>query len=107
MSDVDLPLMHLREQIVSALDVVVHMARLPGGRRVALHVASVEGLHEGKPVVREVFSFGTRTGAVGSFEATGVVPKVVAMLRARGQEIADELFSEGADERTARGGGSA
>src|SRR5438876_4775589 len=33
MSDVDLPLMHLREQIASALDVVVHMARLPTGRR--------------------------------------------------------------------------
>src|SRR5436309_8547758 len=92
MSDVDLPADHVREQIVSALDVVVHMARLPGGRRVALHVASVEGLHEGKPVVNEVFSFRPRIGREGRFVTTGVVPKVVEVLRGRGEDVPDGLF---------------
>jgi pilus assembly protein CpaF len=97
MSDVDLPLAHLREQIASAVDVVVHMARLADGRRVALHVSSVDGMHEGKPVVNEVFSFRPRAGSSGRFEATGLVPKVVEVLRARGSAVPEELFLAGAD----------
>ena len=98
MSDVDLPLMHLREQIASAVDVVVHMARLPDGRRVAFHVASVDGMHDGKPVVTEVFSFRPRDGRDGRFEATGAVPKVVSMLRARGEDVPEWLFRAGPDD---------
>ena len=97
MSDVDLPLAHLREQIASAIDVVVHMARLPDGRRVAFHVASVDGMHDGRPVVNEVFSFRLREGRDGRFEATGTVPKVVSMLRGRGEDAPDELFEAGVD----------
>jgi Flp pilus assembly CpaF family ATPase len=44
MSDVDLPVAHVREQVASAIDVVVHMARLRDGRRVVQHVATVEGV---------------------------------------------------------------
>jgi pilus assembly protein CpaF len=97
MSDVDLPLAHLREQIASAVDVVVHMARLPGGRRVGFHVASVDGMHEGRPVVNEVFTFRAREGPDGVYAATGVVPKVVSMLRARGEEVPARLFRPGPD----------
>ena len=67
----------------------------PDGRRVAFHVASVDGMHEGKPVVTEVFSFRTRAGRGGRFEATGAVPKVVSMLRARGELAPDRLFQAG------------
>src|SRR5437763_14066789 len=98
MSDVDLPLMHLREQIASAVDVVVHMARLPVGRRVAFHVASVDGMHDGKPVVNEIFSFRPRADREGRFEATGTVPKVVSMLRGRGEDVPDRLFRPGPDD---------
>jgi pilus assembly protein CpaF len=97
MSDVDLPLVHLREQIASAVDVVVHMARLPSGRRVAFHVASVDGIHDGTPVVNDIFAFDPRAGHGGRFGASGTVPKVVAMLRARGEHVPDELFRTGPD----------
>jgi pilus assembly protein CpaF len=97
MSDVDLPLAHLREQIASAVDIVVHMARMPSGRRVAFHVASVDGMHEGNPVVNEVFSFRPREGSEGRFEASGVIPRVVGLLRGRGQDVPDELFRAGWD----------
>jgi len=95
MSDVDLPLVHLREQIASAIDVVVHMARLGDGRRVSFPVASVDGMHDGRPVVNEVFAFRPRDGRDGVFETTGVVPKVVSMLRARGEDLPDEVFASG------------
>src|SRR5438270_6126406 len=92
MSDVDLPLVHLREQIASAVDVVVQMARLPGGRRVAFHVASVDGMHEGNPLVSEVFSFRPRSGADGRFEGTGIIPKVASLLQSRGEALPDAVF---------------
>ena len=98
MSDVDLPLVHLREQIASAIDIVVHMARLSDGRRVAFQVASVDGMHEGRPLVNEVFAFRPREGPNGTYETTGVVPKVVSMLRARGEDVHDELFAPGTQE---------
>ena len=47
MSDVDLPVSHVREQIGGALDVIVHTARLADGRRVVSEVSSVEGLTGG------------------------------------------------------------
>jgi pilus assembly protein CpaF len=47
MSDVDLPVTHVRDQIAGALDVVVHTARLADGRRVVSQVTSVEGLMGG------------------------------------------------------------
>src|SRR5881396_4112131 len=52
MSDVDLPVAHVREQVASAVDVVVHMVRLRDGRRVAQEAAVVEGVADGEPVVR-------------------------------------------------------
>jgi pilus assembly protein CpaF len=93
MSDVDLPLVHLREQIASAVDVIVHMSRPPDGRRVAWQVSSVDGLHEGRPVVNEIFAYRREIGPEGAFEATGAIPKVVGVLRDRGEDVADEWFA--------------
>jgi pilus assembly protein CpaF len=62
MSDVDLPVEHVREQIASTIDLVVHLARLPDGRRIVSRVASVEGLQGGRTSMRDVFAFGRRDG---------------------------------------------
>ena len=51
MSDVDLPGAHIRTQVCSAVDVIVHLARLRGGRRVVWEIAAVEGTHRREPVV--------------------------------------------------------
>jgi len=55
MSDVELPVSHVREQIAAAVDVVVHMARLADGRRAVTQVASVEGLRDGSVQIVDVF----------------------------------------------------
>ncbi|HEX9823791.1 MAG TPA: CpaF family protein [Actinomycetota bacterium] len=54
MSGVNLPVSHVREQIASSIDVVIHMARRPGGRRVVDCVAAVEGMAEERPILREI-----------------------------------------------------
>ena len=99
MSDVDLPVSHIREQVASAIDVVVHMARLRDGRRVIHEVAVVEGLVEGEPHVAEVFSFEPRAGAAatGAFVASGLVPRLAAVLSERGGRLPDTLFDRGID----------
>ena len=97
MSDVDLPVSHVREQVASALDVVVHMARLPDGRRVVHEIASVEGVWDGEPVVRTVFTFERRVGSDGSFAATGHVPSVARVLADRGHGLPPGTFGIGPD----------
>jgi pilus assembly protein CpaF len=96
MSDVDLPADHIRSQVTAALDVVVQLARLRDGRRVVWEVAVVEGRRQGEPMIGTVFRFLAREGS-GSFEATGSVPAIAAILRARGEQLPDALFERGAD----------
>jgi pilus assembly protein CpaF len=98
MSDVELPVAHVRAQVASAIDVVVHMARLRDGRRVVFQVATVDGLEDGEPVVTEMFAFRPRLGREGAFVATGVVPALARVLEGRGQSLAEEWFEAGPDE---------
>jgi pilus assembly protein CpaF len=58
MSDVDLPVGHIREQIASTIDLVIHMTRLPDGARVLSRVSAVEGMSAGRPILREVHRYG-------------------------------------------------
>jgi hypothetical protein len=69
MSDVELPVAHVREQVASAIDVIVHMARLRDGRRVVLEVAAVDGVRDGEPIVTPLFRFRPRSGAHGGFDS--------------------------------------
>jgi pilus assembly protein CpaF len=104
MSDVELPAAYVRAQVSSAIDLVVHMARLRDGRRVVFQIASVEDLaDDGDPVVTEVFGYRPRLGPDGGFVATGIVPRLVRILADRGQEVPDDLFAAGTD----RDGGAA
>jgi pilus assembly protein CpaF len=57
MSDVSLPVEHLREQIASTIDLILHLARLADGRRVVSRVAAVEGMEAGGVILRELFTF--------------------------------------------------
>ena len=93
MSDVDLPAAHVRNQVAAAIDIVVHLARLRGGRRVVWEIAAVEGTRRGEPVVTPVFRFRPREGAAGHFEATGTMPSIVTTLADRGEDVGDWMFA--------------
>ena len=87
MSDVDLPVGHVREQIASTIQLIVHVARLPGGRRVVARVTAVEGLSATRPLLRDVFVF--RGGPEGGrFEPTGHVPAVARSAAVLGEGTA-------------------
>ena len=97
MSDVGLPVGHVRAQVASAIDVITHMARLSSGRRVVLEVATVDGIHEEQPVLTPLFRFRPRLGTHGLFESTGVVPDLAIQLADVGEDLPEGLFAPGPD----------
>ncbi len=97
MSDVDLPAAHIRNQVASAIDVVIHLVRLRDGRRVVWEIAAIEGTHRGEPVVSTLYRFRRRGRGDAVFEATGTVPRVADLLAERGEDVGDRLFEEGED----------
>jgi len=76
---VDMPVRAIREQIVTALDAVVHLTRFADGRREVTAVSEVAGLDrdEGDIVVEDIFvrpTIGTERGKRGELMHTGYIP---------------------------------
>jgi len=88
----------IRQQIASAIHVVVQTERLEDGRRRIMSIAEVLGMEEEIITMQEVFRFRrkgrTDEGAViGDFEATGVRPKFLEFLNMRGIKLDPQMFS--------------
>jgi len=98
----ELPSRAIREQIVSAIHLVVHVSRFEDGIRRIASIAELTGLEGDTPTMQELFRFRTETAGGrrlrGRFEATGIVPRLVDELRAEGRPIPSlELFRREAD----------
>ena len=96
MAGTELPSRAVREQIVSAIHLVVHVRRYDDGVRRIESVAEITGLEGLTPLMQDLFTF-TRRGRqgrriAGYFSATGVVPRMVDELREEGVQIPAALF---------------
>ena len=94
----DLPLRAIREQIASAIDVIVQISRLKDGTRCVTHVTEVQGM-EGDIVTLQdafVFDHGAGTDAdghlLGRAVATGVRPRFADKFRDLGIELSPGIF---------------
>ncbi|MCP4014314.1 MAG: CpaF family protein [Phycisphaeraceae bacterium] len=99
MSGFDVPIGVLRDYIASAIDLVVHMVRLPDGRRIIGDVSEVR-THDGERIALESLHRFRLDGVIdgrteGAFETTGVIPGFLERLRGRGVEIDPSLFDAG------------
>ena len=83
MSDVDLPVSHVREQIASALDLIVHTTRTADGRRAVTAVTSIVGMRGGVIRTEEVIG-ATRSQARGPHPVLTASAGVRARLRSLG-----------------------
>ena len=96
MAGADLPSQAIREQITSALDLVVHVRRYEDGIRRIAAVSEVTGLESGTPLLQDIFVFRTtstsRDRIEGRFEPTGIVPRFVQDERSMGVDLPLELF---------------
>ena len=97
MAGLNFPVQAIREQIGSALDVLIHLGRLSGGRRKILQVCEITGLEGETICLHELFRFNQKGvdeagNAYGEFEACGVRPNVLNRLKAFGVEMPPEMF---------------
>ena len=102
MSGIELPSRAIREQITSALQLLVHVRRFEDGVRRIEAVAEMTGMEANTALLQEVFVYRRRgrqgRRLVGEFQATGIVPHFVEGLRQSGVEIPLEWFQKrGAD----------
>ncbi len=98
-SGTTLPTRAIREQISSALDLIIQVARLTDGTRRVTSVTEVTSMEGEVITIQEVFRFRRRGispegKVVGQFESTGVRPVFVDRLRLAGVELPPHLFAE-------------
>lgn len=96
MAGLDLPSRAIREQMVAALDLIVHVRRFEDGVRRIESIAEVTGMEGSTPQLQDIFRF-QRTGRKGrrisgQYAATGIVPHIAEDLRNRGLDLPMQLF---------------
>jgi len=101
MAGMELPMTVVREQIASAVDLIVHQKRFPCGSRKVSHITELTGVESGTIQLQDVFLFRPRQVAgrdgkvVGDFVATGAVPEFYEELAERGVSVDLDIFRNG------------
>ncbi|MEL7606910.1 MAG: CpaF family protein [Sedimentibacter saalensis] len=98
MSGMELPVRAIREQIHSALDIVVHQQRLRDGSRKVVNITEVVGMEGDTITLQDLFTFKMEGvdnfGRIkGSFISTGIRPKFLEKLTASGIIVRDDWFT--------------
>ncbi|RLD05300.1 MAG: CpaF family protein [Chloroflexota bacterium] len=96
MAGLDMPLSIIREQIASAVDVIVQQSRLSDGSRKVTHITEVAGMEGNTIVMTDIFKFeqtGIEDGKIiGELKPTGMRPMFSKRLIAAGFELKPEMF---------------
>jgi pilus assembly protein CpaF len=97
MAGVSMPTKVMREQISSAITVVIQAGRLSDGKRKVISIQEITGMESDIITMQEIFTFNqTGVGAdgavVGFFRATGIRPKFMERLKTHGVILKDQLF---------------
>jgi pilus assembly protein CpaF len=93
----DLPVSVIREQMASALHLLVHIARLLDGTRRIIHISEVSGLEGNLITMQEIFTFhqegiGEDGRVLGELQPTGIRPQFTERLKAFGVELDGDTF---------------
>ncbi len=97
MSGMDLPSKAIREQIASAVDIIIHESRLSDGSRKVVAITEVTGLEGNQIVMQDLFTFeqtgvGTDGKIQGLFAPTGAIPTWYDQLAGRGIVCDPKMF---------------
>jgi len=98
MSGMQLPVKAIRDQVASALDIIIQQSRLQDGSRKITHITEVHGMEGDVIILQDVFRY-EQTGldqkgkVTGQFVFTGVKPRFVEKLKHHGIEIPMSLFN--------------
>lgn len=106
MAGMDLPIRAIREQIASAVDLIVHQARLKDGTRRITHITEVERMEGDVITLQDVFLYDASQGfdregrSLGSLKPTGLRPKFLEKMKHANVSVDPRVFATG----TAGGG---
>jgi pilus assembly protein CpaF len=98
MAGYDIPLRALRQQIASALQLIIQAQRLTGGRRKVVKVSEVSGMEGEQMQMHDLFVY-EQTGVdsdghtTGNFSATGIRPRCGERMESRGFRLSADLFA--------------
>ncbi|MBK5266126.1 MAG: CpaF family protein [Acidimicrobiia bacterium] len=98
MAGFDLPIRAIREQVSSAVDLIIHVARLRDGTRRVTHITEVEGMEGDIITLQDLFLFDFGMGMsedgrfLGKLKATGIRPSFSENLKDLGIELPADLF---------------
>jgi len=100
MAGVDLPARAIREQVASAVQLIVHQSRLPDGSRRLTAISEIVGMEGETITLQDLYRFDYRAGRdketgrmQGTLRPTGIRPKLTERLLDAGVELPPELFS--------------
>jgi pilus assembly protein CpaF len=108
MSGLDLPVRAIREQVSSALDLIIHLTRLRDGTRRITQITEVEGMENDLVTMNNIFEFDYAAGMddtgryLGHLRPTGIRPKFSDKLADYGIHMSPALFGEDASQVSMR-----
>lgn len=97
MAGMDLPERAIREQVAAALNVVVHLSRMPDGTRKIVQISEITGMEGPTIVMQDIFRYerkgvGPDGRVLGEFKPTGVRPWFMEKFKISGFEIPPHVF---------------
>jgi pilus assembly protein CpaF len=101
MAGMDLPVRAIREQVASAVDLIVHQARLKDGSRHITHVTEVERMEGDIITLQDIFIYDYNAGhdaegrSLGGLRATGLRPKFLEKMAHQNVAVDPRIFSTG------------
>jgi pilus assembly protein CpaF len=91
MTGYELPLRAIREQIASAVDLIVHTSRLKDGSRKVVNITEIYGIEDDEILTQDIFAFqqtGVKDGKIqGELAPTGIRPTFMAQFARNGVEL--------------------
>jgi len=99
MANVELTQRAIREQMASAIDLILHQSRLKDGSRRVTHITEVQGMESGVVTLQDLFVFDFQAGTdefgrhLGTLRSTGLRPLFLNRLADRGIYVPPEIFS--------------
>ena len=92
MASIDIPFEAVRAQIASAVNLIVHQARMPDGRRKIAQIAEVVGYDQNGAILRDIFLLGMGGDLRLEYNATGYVPTSLDKAAFYGVQVDQDLF---------------
>jgi pilus assembly protein CpaF len=98
MSGAELPIRAIREMVASAIDIIIHTARLADGTRKIIQITEITGMKDEVHIdLQDIFMFkqvgiDAENKVLGSYQATGYVPSFIDEIKVKGVYLPEDIF---------------